>query len=132
MRSFISAVALLVKVTAKICRYARGLAISSLMYSTARVNVLPDPADALYTKSSLIVCCCLGMVSSAIPENIMSFRKIRKYFGNNSEVISELDKHKLLISFHLAYLTILFQLIPLDLFVLSCRKHCISPHIQSS
>ena len=47
IRSFISVVALLVKVTASILRYARGFCISSFIYSTASVNVFPEPAEAL-------------------------------------------------------------------------------------
>ena len=49
MRSFISSVALFVKVTARIFLKQAGLSISSFMYSTASVNVFPLPALALYT-----------------------------------------------------------------------------------
>ena len=66
MRDFISAVALLVKVTASMRRYARGSSISWQMYRTAKVNVFPLPAEALYTKSCgcaaviVYVYCCLS------------------------------------------------------------------------
>ena len=45
---FISAVALLVKVTASMFWYAKGFMARRDMYSTASVKVLPEPADALY------------------------------------------------------------------------------------
>ena len=54
MRSFISAVALLVKVTASVCSNSfRPLRSKSRMYSTVSVNVLPAPAEALYIDNVL-------------------------------------------------------------------------------
>ena len=55
MRIFISSVALLVNVTARIFLKLRGLSINNLIYSTARVNVLPLPALALYTVNGFII-----------------------------------------------------------------------------
>lgn len=53
MRSFISPVAFLVKVTARMWRWAGASVLSRrAMYSAVRVNVLPDPAEALYTVSA--------------------------------------------------------------------------------
>ena len=49
MRSFISAVALLVKVTARVWAYSSGRdsgLTRRVMYSTVRVKVLPLPAEA--------------------------------------------------------------------------------------
>jgi len=51
MRLFISSVALLVNVTARICRYAPGAEKSSTKYTPANLCVLPEPADALQTVS---------------------------------------------------------------------------------
>ena len=48
IRDFISAVALLVKVTARMFLNLFGLIIINLMNSLVRVKVLPDPAEALY------------------------------------------------------------------------------------
>lgn len=59
MRSFISAVALLVKVTASTWRKAVGSSVfsRSSMYEAASVNVLPEPAEAAYTVMSLFFMC---------------------------------------------------------------------------
>ena len=56
MRSFISAVALLVKVTARVCSNSfRPLRNKSRMYSTVNVNVFPAPAEALYIDNVLLI-----------------------------------------------------------------------------
>ena len=54
MRSFISSVALLVKVTASMFLKQAGLSMSNFMYSTASVKVFPLPALALYTVNGFI------------------------------------------------------------------------------
>ena len=56
MRDFISSVALLVKVTARMLRYSDGAAKMILKYSSVKANVLPEPAEALQMSSISVFC----------------------------------------------------------------------------
>ena len=64
MRCFISAVALLVKVTARMFWYSIGLIMSKEMYSTAKVNVFPEPAEALYILKGCMIDDSLNVIQT--------------------------------------------------------------------